>query len=124
MTVTKPLVVLLVLAACDAPGRRPPDAAHDAPPGSDADAWVPPDAAPPPFDAAPLAEQACSSTLDAGMQCALPASKCLDPQYLIYYSGGACVNDRCEFETHWLYCYGYGCIESQAEGAYCDGGFT
>jgi len=125
MAVTKALLVMFfVLAACDVPGHRRADALlHDAP-YPDGEPYVDPDAAPPPFDAAPPSELACHGK-DIAMTCALPPSQCLDANYLIYYTGGECVNQRCQFETHWLYCYS-GCVlwGQPAQGGYCEGGFT
>lgn len=112
----------LVIAACDAPKRA--IVMEDAPP-PDVPPYVMPDAAPPPFDAAPLPEMACNAEPDAGPPCELPPSQCLDAWYLIYYTGGDCVDGTCQFETNWLYCYG-GCqsFADPSGGAGCGGGFT
>ena len=123
MTVTKALVVLVLVSACDSPGRRAQDAApidvvgEPIPP--------PPDAAPPPFDAAPLPEMACTDEPDAGMQCLLPKSTCLDQYYLTYYTGGTCTDSKCSFEEHWLYCYA-GCWKNVSGDGNdgCSPGFT
>jgi hypothetical protein len=121
MAVSRALAVIVLVAACDSPQR---DERRDAPPGIDMEAYVDPDAAPPPFDAALPPEMACNGN---NTFCAFPPSQCLggtDTNYLIYYTGGDCVNDKCAFEQHWLYCYS-GCIETtQPAGAYCAGGFT
>src|SRR5882672_10238161 len=73
-----------------------------------------PDAAPPPFDAAPLRTMACGQ--DAGA-CMLPPSTCLDDRYLIYYTGGTCDHGTCQFTTNWLYC-GAGCVNGGCQGGF------
>ncbi len=123
MVVTRALGVFLLLAACS-PGSR--DQKHE-PPADGApveDAYVWPDAAPPPFDAAPLPAMACAPA-DPGPSCPLPPSSCLDEHYLIYYTNGSCVNDTCTFEEQWMYC-SYRCepFLEPPYGAGCLGGFT
>jgi hypothetical protein len=93
---------------------------------ADAPVWISPDAAPPPFDAGPPPVVTCHpGPPDAAMQCELPASVCLDPYYLVYYTGGTCVDNKCQYETHWLYCYA-GCWAqgTSGSGAGCSPGFT
>ncbi len=125
MSVTKALgVVLMVLAACDPGSRDEPKHDELRSDGPHADAYVFPDAAPPPFDAAPLPEMACTPA-DAGMQCPLPPSRCLDSHYLIYYTNGSCVDDKCTFSEQWTFCSS-GCMTygDPQYGAGCSGGFT
>jgi hypothetical protein len=125
MAVTKALAVVFLLAACDSPRRGPSGGDGDAPPSDDATTWVMPDAAPPPFDAGPPPMVTCHAQDDAGVQCALPPSVCLDDYYLIYYTGGTCVDNKCEYETHWLYCYAQ-CWKNldPVTGDGCSPGFT
>jgi hypothetical protein len=115
MAVTRTLAVLIALAACTS-GRSTGDASS-----GDAENITIPDAAPPPFDAAALPNMKCQPNT----QCGLPPSQCLDANYLIYYTGGACVDRQCEFEEHWLYCYG-GCWKNvdPITGDGCSPSFT
>jgi hypothetical protein len=100
------LVALVGLCGCGVDARR--RTAHDAAVGNDADAWVKPDAPPPSVDAGPPPVVACDShgnpTIDAGPQCPLPPSRCLDAIYLVYYTGGTCVDGICQFETQLMEC--------------------
>lgn len=103
----------LVVMACDSPQRvSPTDAPVDAP----TDAFVSPiDAPPPSSDAGPPPMVSCSTSAPT---CELPPSTCLDPNYLIYYTGGTCVDDSCQYMTNLLYCP-IGCVNGG-----CQGGFT
>jgi hypothetical protein len=62
----------------------------------------PPDPGPQPFvacgDAA--AENSDASPSDAGelALCELPRSRCFDEQWLVYYSGGKCIDGACRWE--------------------------
>src|SRR5689334_21946309 len=83
-----------------------------------ADAYVFPDSPPPPppsVDAGPPPMPPCAA--DAGT-CQFPPSSCLDAHYLVYYTGGACVDGTCQFTTNLMYCP-YGCVNGG-----CQGGFT
>jgi len=54
---------------------------------------------------------------DAGT-CAIPPPTCLDSNYLVFYTGGACDGGTCQFMTNLLFCDG-GCVNGG-----CQGGFT
>ena len=106
------LAALVLTAACDH-GTAQRDAAPRL-----SDAYQFPDAAPPPppsVDAGPPPMPPCGA--DAGT-CQFPPSTCLDPHYLLYYTGGACVNGTCQFTTNLMYCPA-GCVNGG-----CLGGFT
>lgn len=94
------LVLVMEMAACSQSDRAPsdgrsPDAPLDA---ARVDASSATDAAPP--SAPPPPVIACSKR----MPCELPASICVDEHYLVYYSGGACVNKVCELTANLMYC--------------------
>jgi hypothetical protein len=108
------VLALALIPACSDDKRPPEQRAADAAP-IDA-VHVYPDAPPPTVDAPPAPMPTC--TMDAG-ECQLPPSTCLDPSYLLYYEGGACVDGTCQFTTHLMYCGENGC----ANGG-CLGGFT
>ena len=114
-----PLVAVLVVG-CNAPDKRRPDAASAT---RDSSEWIVPDAPPPSVDAGPPPVVSCKAhgnpNVDAGVQCELPPSECLDPSYLIYYTGAQCVDGTCEFTRELLYCGGLGCINGG-----CNPGFT
>ena len=81
------------------------------------DQGVWPDAPPPPpptIDAGPAPHESCGH----GVSCALPASTCLDDYYLLYYTGGGCVDGACQLRTNTLYCPAH-CFDGG-----CLGGFT
>jgi hypothetical protein len=90
------------------PVEKNADAALDA-------VYVVPDGPPPSVDAAPPPMPACMA--DAGT-CQLPPSTCLDDWYLVYYTGGDCVDGTCRFTTNLLYC------PSTCMNGGCSGGFT
>ena len=120
--VVRSIAVLFVCVACNDPRTR---SIEDAPPPGSEEPYVIPDAAPPPFDAGPPPTVACHPNSDPATQCELPPSRCLDASYLIYYTGGTCVDHKCEYETHWLYCYA-GCWMNidPVTGDGCSPGFT
>jgi hypothetical protein len=92
--------LVAVLASCGDSHRPTTGPGHDAPPVDTA--YVPPPDAPPPtVDAPPAPAPAC--TMDAG-DCQLPPSTCLDQWYLLYYTGGDCVDGTCQFTTNLMYC--------------------
>src|SRR3954469_12644451 len=91
-------VALVVGVGCGEKRQRPTQGAVDAPLDV---VYVVPDAPPPSVDAAPPPMQAC--VMDAGT-CPLPPSTCLDTWYLVYYTGGDCVDGMCQFTTNLMYC--------------------
>lgn len=105
-------VASLLLAACDATKRIEP---KDAPAEALVDLTDAPPPPPPSVDAGPPPMMSCST---AAPTCALPPSTCLDSRYLVYYTGGTCVSDMCQYMTNLLYCPS-GCVNGG-----CQGGFT
>jgi len=97
------LGIVLGVGCGDSKRQRPTGPTADAPVDV---TYVVPDAPPPSVDAAPPPVEACQ--MDAG-QCQLPPSTCLDTQYLVYYTGGDCVDGTCRFMTNVMYCGGWGC---------------
>jgi hypothetical protein len=93
------VVWLLALISACGDDKRPVQRGNDAAPVDSA--WVPPDAAPPTVDAPPAPMPACA--MDAG-ECSLPPSACLDQWYLLYYTGGDCVDGTCHFTTNLMWC--------------------
>ena len=112
----------MLAIACESGTRGAGDAMPDD------DDWVRPDSPPPSVDAGPPPLVTCSEPkgnphVDAGVQCPLPASVCLDEIYLVYYTGGTCVDGVCQFETNLMGCdlqcvsysdpsYGGGCLQA------------
>ncbi|MCW5807211.1 MAG: hypothetical protein KIT31_32945 [Deltaproteobacteria bacterium] len=102
----------LVVVACGSPRRvEPKDAGVDAL-AEEVDGPPPPR---PSVDAGPPPMVVCSR---AAPVCELPPSTCLDGSYLVYYEGGECVGDECQYTTKLLYCAS-GCLNGG-----CEGGFT
>ena len=93
------VLLLALISACSDKQRPPVEHTSDAAPVDTV--WVAPDAPPPSVDAPPAPMPAC--TMDAGA-CELPPSTCLDQWYLLYYTGGDCVDGTCQFTTNLMYC--------------------
>ncbi len=108
------VVAALALVSACADKKRPP-VEHTADAAPIDTVWVQPDAPPPSVDAPPAPMPTC--TMDAG-ECELPPSTCLDQSYLLYYTGGDCVDGTCQFTTNLMYC-GWGCVDGG-----CTPGFT
>jgi hypothetical protein len=101
---------LLALGACG--GAADPPARIDAAPTYDAPYWPPWDAPPPLVDAG-VPEERCSG--HKAEQCPLPASRCVDENWLAYYTAGTCVDRVCQFTVELLYCYN-GCSSAYGDG--------
>jgi hypothetical protein len=93
------VAALALIASCNDKPQPPIEHAADAAPVDTV--YVVPDAPPPSVDAPPAPMPTC--TMDAG-ECELPPSTCLDQWYLLYYTGGDCVDGTCQFTTNLMYC--------------------
>ena len=109
------VLLLALVSACSDKEQPPVHHDIDAAPPIDT-VWVQPDAPPPTVDAPPAPMPSC--TMDAG-DCELPPSTCLDQNYLLFYTGGNCVDGTCQFTSNLMYCGGAGCVNGG-----CQGGFT
>lgn len=109
------ILPFIFAAGCNPSRHTGQDAAIDGWWGDpDADAWVRPDVPPPTVDAG-VPVVACDPNpngnphIDAAVQCALPPSRCLDRNYLAYFTGGTCgAEGVCQYDVQLMAC-DYGC---------------